>query len=33
MVTGMIHDHAARLNSFAIAAQALSDLAQVSKAA
>ena len=33
MVTGMIHDHAARLRSFAIAAAALSDIAQASKAA
>ncbi len=33
MVTGMIHDHAARLRSFAIAAEALSDIAQASKAA
>jgi len=30
MVTGMIHDHAARLDSFAIAADALSDIAQAS---
>jgi luciferase family oxidoreductase group 1 len=28
MVTGMIHNHAARLRSFAIAAEALSDIAQ-----
>ena len=33
MVTGMIHDHAARLRSFAIAAEALSDIAQASRAA
>lgn len=33
MVTGMIHDHAARLRSFAIAAEALSDIAQASKVA
>jgi luciferase family oxidoreductase group 1 len=33
MVTGMIHDHAARLRSFAIAAEALSDIAQTSKTA
>ena len=33
MVTGMIHDHAARLRSFAIAAEALYDIAQASKAA
>jgi luciferase family oxidoreductase group 1 len=33
MVTGMIHDHGARLRSFAIAAEALSDIAQASKAA
>jgi len=26
MVTGMIHDHAARLKSFAIASEALSDI-------
>jgi luciferase family oxidoreductase group 1 len=32
MVTGMIHDHAARLRSFAIAAEALSDIAEASKA-
>lgn len=33
MVTGMIHDHVARLRSFALAADALSDIAQASKAA
>ena len=33
MVTGMIHDHAARLRSFAIAAKALTDIAQTSQAA
>jgi luciferase family oxidoreductase group 1 len=33
MVTGMIHDHAARLRSFGIAAEALSDIARSSKAA
>ena len=33
MVTGMIHDHAARLRSFSIAAEALSDIAQASRAA
>lgn len=33
MVTGMIHDHAARLKSFSIAADALSGIAQVSKVA
>jgi luciferase family oxidoreductase group 1 len=33
MVTGMIHNHAARTRSFAIAAEALSDIAQDSKAA
>ncbi|SFO43510.1 luciferase family oxidoreductase, group 1 [Roseovarius lutimaris] len=33
MVTGMIHNHAARLKSFAIAAEALSDIAQASKLA
>ena len=33
MVTGMIHDHAARLWSFEIASEALSDIAQASEAA
>lgn len=33
LVTGMIHDHAARLRSFAIAAEALSEIARTSKAA
>jgi luciferase family oxidoreductase group 1 len=33
MVTGMIHDHAARMRSFAIAAEVLSNIAQGSKAA
>lgn len=33
MVTGMIHDHAVRLRSFSIAAEALSDIAQASRAA
>lgn len=33
MVTGMIHDHAARLRSFEIAAEALSNMADASKAA
>lgn len=33
LVTGMIHDHDARLKSFAIAAEALSDIAQASNAA
>ena len=33
MVTGMIHNHAARLKSFAIASEALSDIAQASKVA
>ena len=33
MVTGMIHDHGARLRSFAIAAEALSDIVRASKAA
>ena len=33
MVTGMIHDHAARLRSFAIAAEILSNITQASKAA
>ena len=33
MVTGMIHDHAARIRSFAIAAEVLSNIAQGSKAA
>jgi len=33
MVTGMVHDHAARLNSFAISAAALSDIAGSSRAA
>jgi luciferase family oxidoreductase group 1 len=33
LVTGMIHDHAARLRSFAIAAEALSDIEHASKAA
>jgi alkanesulfonate monooxygenase SsuD/methylene tetrahydromethanopterin reductase-like flavin-dependent oxidoreductase (luciferase family) len=33
IVTGMIHDHAARLRSFAIAAEALSDISKASKAA
>lgn len=33
MVTGMIHDHAARLRSFAMSANALSDIVQTSKAA
>ncbi|MDP2082247.1 MAG: LLM class flavin-dependent oxidoreductase [Pseudotabrizicola sp.] len=32
MVTGMIHDHAARLRSFAIAADALTDLSQAKAA-
>ncbi|MEP1201626.1 LLM class flavin-dependent oxidoreductase [Tateyamaria sp.] len=33
MVTGMIHDHAARLRSFAIAAEALSNISKPSEAA
>lgn len=33
MVTGMIHDHAARLRSFEISAEALSDIAKASRAA
>lgn len=33
IVTGMIHDHAARLRSFALSAQALSDIVQTSRAA
>jgi luciferase family oxidoreductase group 1 len=33
LVTGMIHDHAARLRSFEFAAEALSDIAQAPKAA
>ena len=33
MVTGMIHDHAARLRSFEIASEALSDIARTSEAA
>lgn len=33
MVTGMIHDHAARLKSFAIAAEALSDISKAFEAA
>ena len=33
MVTGMIHDHAARLRSFAIAAEALSDISKAYEAA
>lgn len=33
MVTGMIHDHAARLRSFAITAQALRDIVQETRAA
>ena len=33
MVTGMIHDHAARLKSFEISAEALSDIARASRAA
>ena len=32
MVTGMIHDHAARLKSFELAADALGDLTKVSMA-
>jgi len=33
LVTGMIHDHAARVQSFAIAAEVLSDIVQTQKAA
>jgi luciferase family oxidoreductase group 1 len=33
MVTGMIHDHAARLKSFEISAEALSDISRASRAA
>jgi len=33
IVTGMIHDHAARLRSFALSADALSDIIQTSRAA
>ena len=33
MVTGMIHDHAARVRSFEIAAAALSDIQATSQAA
>ena len=33
MVTGMIHDHAARLRSFAMTADVLTDIAEASKAA
>jgi hypothetical protein len=33
MVTGMIHDHAARVHSFGIAAQALADIQAVTQAA
>ena len=33
IVTGMIHDHAARLRSFAMTAEALGDIVQTSKAA
>ena len=33
MVTGMIHDHAARLRSFAVTADVLTDIAEASKAA
>lgn len=33
IVTGMIHDHAARLQSFAMTAEALGDIVQTSKAA
>jgi hypothetical protein len=33
MVTGMIHDHAARLRSFAMAAEVLTGIAEESKAA
>ena len=33
IVTGMIHDHAARLRSFALSADALSDIVQTSRAA
>jgi hypothetical protein len=33
MVTGMIHDHAARLRSFEIAAHALSDIQAATQAA